>query len=96
MKLATAAAALTLIGAASFITLPCALAQDVPPSVRVPQAQADQPSNIRGAPSRTVSAGFTSQQGGGSATGDASKVPVAQRFAPTVKQQTNNGSANGR
>jgi hypothetical protein len=95
MKLATAAAALTVISAASFMTSPCALAQDVPPSVRVPQAQADQPSNVRSTPSRTVSAGFTVQQGTGSATGDASKVSVAPRSAPTVKQQTSTGAANG-
>jgi hypothetical protein len=96
MKLAMAAAALTVIGAASLITSPGALAQDVPPSVRVPAQTSQPPSNIGSTSTRTVSSGFTSQHGVGSAIGDASSVAVAQRFAPTAKQTTSTGAANGR
>jgi hypothetical protein len=93
MKLATVAAALALIGAASLIAPSHSSAQNVPPSVSVPQSQSAPPSNIRGGASKTVGANFTAQQTG-SATDSSAMVPVAQRFAPAAAKPVASGAAN--
>jgi len=93
MKLGTAAAALILMGSASLITPSYSVAQDAPPSVQAPTSQSNQPSNIRSGSVRRGSAQFSSQQSG-SATGASAMVPVAQRFAPTLKAQPASDAAN--
>src|SRR5262249_42978881 len=60
MKIATAAATLSLIGVASLFAPSYSRAQDVPPSVHVPQSQPIQPNNIRSVP-RNTSAQFVAQ-----------------------------------
>lgn len=90
MKLGTAAAALILMGSASLITPSYSGAQDAPPSVQAPVSQSNQPNNIR---MRRGSAQFSGQQSG-SATGSSAAVPVAQRFAPTLKGQPAGDAAN--
>jgi hypothetical protein len=95
MKFATAAAALSLIGVASLLTGGYSRAQDVPPSVHVPQSQSDQPSNVRSSSSRRTSADYIAQPAG-SATGAAATATVAQRSAPTASQQPTTGAANSK
>jgi hypothetical protein len=93
MKIATAAAALSLTGAASLLMPSHAGAQDVPPSVHVPQSQSDQPNNVRSSMPRRTGAQFVAQPAG-SASGAAATATVAQRFAPTAnKQQPASGAA---
>jgi hypothetical protein len=94
MKFATAAAALSLIGVASLLTPGYSRAQDVPPSVHVPQSQSDQPNTIQSGARRT-SAQFIAQPAG-SASGAAATATVAQRFAPTAIKQAPSGAANSK
>jgi hypothetical protein len=94
MKFATAAAGLSLIAAASLLAPGYSSAQDIPPSVQMPQSKSDQPNNIRSssAPRRT-GAQFIAQPAG-SASGAAASATVAQRFAPTA--QPASGTANSK
>jgi hypothetical protein len=95
MKLGMAAAALTLIGAASLTAPSYSSAQDAPPSVQATPSQSGHPSNIVSSAVRHGSAEFSGQRSG-SATGTSAMVPVAQRFAPTVSKQPPSGAANNR
>jgi hypothetical protein len=96
MKIAIAAASLSLIGVASLLAPSPSHAQDVPPSVHVPQSQSVQPSNIGSSAARRTSAQFIAQPAG-SASGAAAAATVAQRSAPTAKkQQPASGAANSR
>jgi len=93
----TTAATLSLIGAASLLAPSYSSAQDVPPSVHVPQSQSGQPNNIRSGIVRRMSAQFVAQPAG-SASAAAASATVAQRFAPTanMQQPASGGAANSR